>query len=137
MLEVTEMTLKPPNLHGNLLQIIQSLLTNVLAFCLGKSYAEKRRLQRQAKQLQQWRQNQYKSFTDVSKALRKGKFIVLLCLWAVGGCATSTIVCPELVEYTIEEQLELDRQLMQSASPLLKRYITDYANLRFKLRQCY
>lgn len=120
-----------------LLGLIQTLWNTCLGFCLGKSYAEKKRFKQQVKQLQQWQRNRYKSSIDVSNALKKGKFIIILALLvSMGGCGTTTAICPPLVAYTQEEQLELNQKLEQYQDELLNRYILDYGNLREKIRYC-
>lgn len=126
--------------EGNLmklLSLIQTLWNTCLGFCLGKSYVEKKRFKQQVKQLQQWQRNRYKSSTDVSNALKKGKFIIILALvTTLGGCSTTTAFCPPLVAYTQEEQLELNQKLEQYQDEVLDRYILDYGNLREKIRYC-
>lgn len=123
--------------HLDIFALLRQLFTGVLAFLLGKNYAEKRQFKRQHKLLQQWRKNKYKSLREVGDSLRKGKFVILLGLWWLVGCTSVPLtVCPPLVEYTSEEQLQLAQLLEQSRDELLKRYIFDYGNLRAKLQQC-
>lgn len=44
--------------------------------------------------------------------------------------------CPPIVNYTIEEQQELENNLKEVNRPIINKFIIDYGNLRENLRIC-
>jgi len=78
----------------------------------------------------------------VTRAIGTGLGIamVVLCLVvALSGCATSRApraVCPVIVPYSRADDRALESALKAHPSPIVSRYLRDYAGLRDQARAC-
>lgn len=62
--------------------------------------------------------------------------ILILLLISCRMANFSNNICPDIVEYTKEEQSKLINILQNNNNILLNRFIIDYYNLREKVRIC-
>ncbi len=72
----------------------------------------------------------------------KSVAIALICLSFLTGCAKepfSTLICPEIVQYSKNTQKEAARELTNPTNniPVLIEFITDYSVLRDETRACH
>ena len=44
--------------------------------------------------------------------------------------------CPPIVNYTIEEEQELEKVLKEINNQIINRFIIDYGNLRYNIKIC-
>ena len=58
------------------------------------------------------------------------KYRILILLLFFTNCKTTIFDCPGIVNYTIQEQQELERVLTKENNPVLNKFIIDYYNLR-------
>lgn len=61
------------------------------------------------------------------------KYRILILLLFFTNCKTIIFDCPGIVNYTIQEQQELERVLIKENNPVLNKFIIDYYNLRREL----
>lgn len=66
------------------------------------------------------------------------KLIVIFILLLI-GCESITIkssICPDIVEYTVEEQDKMKKLLENNDNSTLNKFMVDYFDLREKIRIC-
>ena len=64
----------------------------------------------------------------------KTKLMILMLL--LTSCIKGNFNCPNVVNYTIEEQKEIANILQEQNNKILNRFFIDYYNLREDLKIC-
>ena len=66
------------------------------------------------------------------------KILYYSLVFLISGCFRTSMInsCPAIVNYSFEEQMELNKIREQIKSVLLDKFLIDYYNLREDLKLC-